>query len=131
MPKPARTLSAASGCSTALPVLQECLELVDREASVSNDTAHREGVDRIGPRDGEDSLAVRHDDVLALPNYTKPGLLQGAHRPEDEECRGASALHDHLDLTNVRTLGLLAHHGQILVDCGPDVLKGFSIGRAL
>ena len=42
-------------------------------------TAHGISVDWIMPGDRKDSNAVRHDNVLALPDDLKTSLLQGAH----------------------------------------------------
>lgn len=45
------------------------------QACVLDDAAHRESVDRIVPRDGENTRAVTHHDVLAAPHYAKACLL--------------------------------------------------------
>ncbi len=49
---------------------------------VTHNIAHRNRMDRIVTRDGHDSTSIGHHDVLALPDYTEPRLLQGANRIE-------------------------------------------------
>ncbi len=51
---------------------------LDREAGVTGDTAHREGVDRIVSWDRHDAGAIRHDDVLALTRDPEARFLQRA-----------------------------------------------------
>jgi hypothetical protein len=62
--------------------LQKVAKLLDGKASVANDAAEREGVDRVMSWDGEDAHAVRHDDVLTLTDNGKPGLLESTHSIE-------------------------------------------------
>lgn len=71
----------AAVCSTAEldDRLQQRAKLVVGEARILDDTAHREGVDGIVPRDSDDPYAIAHDDMLALPDYPETGLLESAH----------------------------------------------------
>lgn len=62
--------------STRNADLQECAESLDRQPGVANDAAHRDGVDRIVARDGDDAHAIAHDDMLTLAQNGEPGLLQ-------------------------------------------------------
>jgi hypothetical protein len=63
--------------------LQQFTKLLDREAGIPGDATHGEGVDRIVTRDGDNTLAVAHDDVLALTRDAKPGLLTRGRRRGD------------------------------------------------
>ena len=62
--------------------LQQFTELLNGQARVASDTAHGESIDRIVARDGDNSLTVAHDDVLALTHDAKSGLLECAHGVE-------------------------------------------------
>ena len=59
---------------------KELPELIDRQASVPSDTAHRVCVDWVVARYCDDSPSIRHDDVLAFPRDLETGFLQGSHR---------------------------------------------------
>lgn len=59
--------------------LQQLSKLVDAQTCVPNDATHREGIDGIAARDGDDSNTVRHDDVLALADNAEAGFLQSLH----------------------------------------------------
>ena len=58
--------------------LEELPELLDRQARIASNTAHGEGVDRVRAREGQNALAVRHHDVLALAHHPKARLLECA-----------------------------------------------------
>lgn len=60
---------------TSLP--KETPKLLDRQTSVLYETAHGVRVDRVVSRDRDDTDSIRHDDVLALPDEAKTGLLEG------------------------------------------------------
>ena len=59
--------------------LQQLFELLDRQARVLNDAAHRKRVHGIVSWYGDNSLAVSHDDVLAFARYPKARSLQGTY----------------------------------------------------
>lgn len=59
--------------------LQQRTELVLGEARIPDDAAHREGVRRVVPWDGDDPDAIAHDDMLTLPDGPKASLLKGPH----------------------------------------------------
>ena len=61
-------------------MLEQFLELLDREASVSNDSAHCVFVDWIVSRYRDDSRSVSHDDMFALVGNLEAGFLQGTNR---------------------------------------------------
>jgi len=65
----------------AIP-LQQFTKLLNRQASIPSDTAHGVGVDGIVARDGDDTLTVAHDDVLALTHDAKSRLHECAHGVE-------------------------------------------------
>src|SRR5438270_82550 len=82
-----RTLARASGsryfcfASTVRCLGSEQLaELFNGQAGVTDNAAHRVGVDGVVARDSDPVNAVRHDDVLPLPGDPKAGLYQGTHR---------------------------------------------------
>lgn len=54
-------------------------ELLYRETCVTNDTAHRDRIDRVVTRDGEDAISIAHHDVFTLTHESKSCLLQRAH----------------------------------------------------
>ena len=58
---------------------QKLAELVGRESGVPDDAAHRERVHWVRSRDCQNALAVRHNDMLAFPNYSEASLLKGSH----------------------------------------------------
>ena len=53
-------------------------ELIGGEARVFGDATHRQRVDRMVARDDETGLAVRHDDVAALPGDAVAESLEDA-----------------------------------------------------
>ena len=67
--------------------LQQLAKLLYGEASIADDTAEGERVDRIVARDGQNARTVRHDDVLALTDDRKTCLLKGAHCVEMVDAR--------------------------------------------
>ena len=62
--------------------LQKLTKLLDCKSSVTNDTAKREGVNWVVPRDSKDACTVRHDDVLALTHNAETGFPEGTHNIE-------------------------------------------------
>jgi hypothetical protein len=55
---------------------EEFAELLGGQASIAHNTAHRERVDRIVARDGEDAFTIGHHHVLAFPNDAEARLLE-------------------------------------------------------
>ncbi len=60
--------------------LKEFLEIVNAKAGIANDPAHGKCLDGIVARQGNESFAVAHDDVLALANNAKASFLEGSNR---------------------------------------------------
>ena len=60
--------------------LDQLLKLLDRKASVANDTGHCVFVDWIITRYGNDSSSVSHDDMFALVGDFETSFLQSANR---------------------------------------------------
>lgn len=56
--------------SKKFPELPRC------QSRVLGYAAHRERVNGVVPWDGQDSLAIGHDDMLALPRDIESGLLE-------------------------------------------------------
>lgn len=61
---------------------QEPAKFLFCETGISNNTAHRDGIDWIASRNGENATSIRHDDVLSLPHNPKARLLQSPYSPE-------------------------------------------------
>lgn len=59
-------------------MLEQLAKLLDRETSVTRDTAHGDGIDRIVAWDGQDPRPVPHDSVLTLAHDGEPGLFECA-----------------------------------------------------
>ena len=57
---------------------EQLTKLIRRETGVFGDATHRHCVDRIVARDDEAGLAVRHDDVPALPGDASRWLMPGS-----------------------------------------------------
>ena len=57
---------------------KQCAELIGSQARVVGDTTHRHRIDRSVVRDDEACLAVRHDDVAALPGDAVAESLEDA-----------------------------------------------------
>jgi len=57
---------------------KQLAKLFDGEAGVPDDTAEGKRVDGVVTRDGEDTRAVGHNDVLALADHRKSGLFESA-----------------------------------------------------
>lgn len=60
--------------------LQQISKLLGRHARIARDTAHRERVNGIVPRNGKDPGAIGHYDVLALTSNVESSLFQSTHR---------------------------------------------------
>ena len=54
-------------------------ELLYGQPCILDDAAHRVGIDRVGPRDGQNTTTIGHDDVFALTNDLKASFLQRAY----------------------------------------------------
>jgi hypothetical protein len=54
-------------------------ELFHAEAGITRDAAHRESVYGIVARNRHNANPIRHDDVFALAEDAKAGLLQSLH----------------------------------------------------
>jgi hypothetical protein len=57
------------------PGSEELSEFLYGQTGIANDAAHREGIDWIVARDGENAYAIGHDDVLALSHDAEASLL--------------------------------------------------------
>ena len=74
------------------------------ESRVLDYAAHGERIHRVRPRNGEDSFAVGHDDMLALANHAETSFLECANGTRVRDARYLGHLHRDLDLPYVRTL---------------------------
>ena len=76
--------------------LEFVLELFDCKTGIPHNPRHREGVDRIVSRNGNETHAVRHHDVLSsFSNDTEPTFPQRANRPAVIDSRNLG--HERLD----------------------------------
>jgi hypothetical protein len=113
-------------------VYRSARNLLNREARVTNDAAESEGIDRIVARDRNDSRAVRHDDVLALPDDHEPSLLERAYGVEMIDAGDPGQdLNRYLDLANLLATKPLIDDSEISANGILDVLDGFCFGGAL
>jgi hypothetical protein len=55
------------------------LEILQSSAPHPARYPHRHGIDRVVPGNGEEAYAIRHHDMLALPNKAKTCLLKRPH----------------------------------------------------
>lgn len=62
--------------------LQEGFELFNSQTRIANDATHRERVDWIMARNGDDARTVAHHDMFALPHDSESCLFECAHRIE-------------------------------------------------
>ena len=77
-----------ASCMTGrIAALQQVTKPLNAEASVPDDAAERERVDRVISRDRQDANPIRHDDVLALTGNGKSGFLKGAHHGKVVDAR--------------------------------------------
>ena len=109
---------------------KKLLELIHRETSIANETAHGEGVHGVVPGNGEDPSTIGHHDMFTLANHLEADLLEGTHCLEMPDSRKLG-LHSHLNLAYVRTRGLLPDHRKVLGDRRANVFEGLSLGGAL
>ena len=113
-------------------LLEQLAELFDGEAGVTHEAAHGECVDWIVARDGEDSLAIRHHDVLALTCDPEPRLFEGAHCIKVIDAWNlGQALHRNFDFANFFALQLLVHHSEIFPNGITDVIQSLLLGGSL
>ena len=102
------------------------------QAGVTRNTAHRERVNRVMPRNGHDALTVAHDDVLALAHYSKPGFFERAHGVKVIDAWDLGQdLEDYFDFANVLAAQLIVDDRQILTDRVLNVFERFRLGGAL
>jgi len=66
--------------ASAPRALQQAPELIGRQLRIPGNTAHREGVDGILPRDHQTRHTIGHGHVLGLPYDAIPELLEDADR---------------------------------------------------
>jgi hypothetical protein len=92
--------------------LQKLAELLDSEPRITNETTHRECIDWIVTRNGEDPLPIGHHDVLALARNPEPRLFEGAHRIEVIDAWDlGQRLYRDLDFANFHAPQLLFNYG--------------------
>ena len=75
-------------------------ELLDRQAGIDDDTAHRKRVDRIVTGNGEDVPSIRHDDVPAFADDLEARLLE---RPDGLKMGNARELGHYTATSTSRT----------------------------
>ena len=81
-----------------------------REPSVTNKTAHGEGIDRVVTRNGENALAIRHYNMLALACNPETCLLEGAHCVQVVDASDfGQTLHRDLDFADLFAMELFLH----------------------
>ncbi len=81
--------------------LQQFFELLNCESSITNDSAHGEGVHRIGSWYCEDAPTVGYDNVLALGGDVESSFLNSRNRIQVIDAWKLRHLDRHVDLTNI------------------------------
>ncbi len=82
----------------------EFFELFDGQPGIASNTAHRESVDRVVPRNRQDANTVGHNDMFALAHDMEASFFERAHRFEMINARNfrhvtpLPLLHGHLAL---------------------------------
>jgi hypothetical protein len=114
---------------TFRPDLSEQLaKLLDRKASVANDAAHRDGVDRVVARNGQDARTIAHYDMLPLAKDRKSGLFERSYCVKMIDARklgqGSTC---HFDDPNVLATELLVDNRQVFGDCHPNAFQGLRL----
>jgi hypothetical protein len=108
--------------STPIMRSKQLSKLIDGEASANDDAAHGICIDRIVSRNDDRSLAVVHDDVLALPANDESDFLKGSDRVEVVDAWKFRHLSDrNLDFTKFGASGLLEGDFQVLTNRIGDV----------
>ena len=106
--------------------------MFDGETGVADKTAHRERVDWIVARNGENSLAIRHHDVLALTRDPEPRLFEGTHCIKVIDAWNlGQALHRNFDFANFFALELFIHHREVLSNGITNVVQSLLLGSPL
>ena len=108
--------------------LKKLLELIDCQAGVANDAAHREGVDWVMPRN-------RHCSDRAFgtrPNDAEASLLQGPDRVQVVDARQLGHRSDgDFDFPDLVLLHQLVHRRKIFTDRVPNIFERFILGTSL
>src|SRR5207344_65224 len=88
--------------------LEQLAELLDSEPGITNKTTHRECVDWIVTRNGENPLPVGHHDMFALARNPEAGFLEGPHGIEVIDAWNlGQGLHRNFDFANLFVFELL------------------------
>jgi hypothetical protein len=107
-------------------------KIVDRQAGILDDSAHRKGIHWTVARDRQCARTVRHDNVLALASDPEASLLERTHGvkvADAGELRHGSG--SDLDLSDLSSFDLLHHHRKVLAQSVGDVDQGFRFGGSL
>ena len=112
-------------------VLLQLSKLLWRQSRATRNDRHRVRVDRVVPWNRNDSFSIRHNDMLALPHYSKPGFLQCANRALVRDSRDSHALvlEDDFALFPVRRE--LFGNGHILANGIANIVERFFFALAL
>lgn len=99
---------------------QKFAERIGGETCVAHDSAHRERIDWIMPRNGEDSRSVRHHNVLTLPNYPEASFLQRSHREkviDSLDFTQSLDLDGNVEFANIASFKKVIAYFEIFADC--------------
>jgi len=110
---------------------EEVTELLDGETSVLDNSAHRECVDGIVARNGDDTRPVSHDDVLGTPHNSKACLFQSAHGLLVVDPRNSWHCLGDVNFADDRALEEVLSSGQILANGVLDILERLLLCRTL
>ena len=111
---------------------KQIVELLRGETSIANDAAHRKRIHGGMPPDGHDAPAVRHHDVLALPDYPKPSLFECPDGPKVKDARYLRyLLCRDFHFLQVLLTGKLLGDFEVFPNRVPDVGQSFLFGGTL
>ena len=117
---------------SAARCLKEFPELLGSETGILGDTAHRQRVDGVVPRNRDDPGAVGHDDVLALANDPEVCLLECSNCAEMIDARDSRHDSDRdLDFPNLLTLEKIINSPEVFPNRVLNIHQSFFLGRSL
>ena len=102
------------------------------KAGILDDATHRERVHGVVPWDGQDSPAVGHDDVLALPGNVESSLFERPYGPKVRDPGHLRhALRRDFHFPQILLTGQLFGYFEVFANCVLNVRQSFFFRGAL
>src|SRR5687767_11739876 len=111
--------------------LKQPAEFFFRHPCVAHDAGHCERVDRIVPRDGENTNAVRHNDVLSLARDAETCFLKSANSSEVIDSGESGHASTNLDFANVCITHKIIANQQIFLYRFANIVESLSFRSTL